>query len=263
MLEIIKELISKRKLLFTMAINDIKKRYLGSYLGILWAFIQPLFTLCVMWFVFSVGFKAMPVEGVPFILWLAAGMVPWFLLSEILSSASYCIIENAYLVNKVVFPVGLLPIIKIISSLMVHLFFIGFLIFMFVIHGYDFQSSMIQIVYYSFAATMLMLAASYITSSFTVFMKDFGQFIGVLIQFMFWATPIFWSLNMVPEEYRIWFYINPILYVTEGYREALIYNKWFWESPELCLYFWAFTITLLLVGRIVFNKLKPHFADVL
>lgn len=258
-----REIIANRRLLFSLAENDIKVRYLGSYLGILWAFIQPLFTVCIMWFVFSVGFKVVPVNGIPFILWLIAGMIPWFFISDVMVSSGNSILENSYLVKKVVFRVSLLPLIKIISAGFIHLFFLLFLLGMFVIYGYMPDLYSLQVFYYSFAAVCLMVGFSFITSAVTVFMRDFGQFIGVLVQFLFWATPIFWALDMIPEQYQRYFYLNPIMYITEGYRSALIYKEWFWQHPLRFIYFWGGTVVLFGVGTFLFHRLKPHFADVI
>ena len=123
-----KDLFFKRKLIFELARNDFKTKYLGSYLGIIWAFLQPSVTIFILWFVFQVGFRSAPVNDVPFILWLMTGMVPWFFFAECLPNSTNSVVGNSYLVQKVVFSVGMLPIVKILSSLVVHTFFVFFLI---------------------------------------------------------------------------------------------------------------------------------------
>ena len=79
--------------------SDFKSRYLGSYLGLLWAFIQPVATILIFWFVFEVGFKAAPIGNFPFILWLIAGIIPWFFISDCLASSTVSVVENSYLVK--------------------------------------------------------------------------------------------------------------------------------------------------------------------
>ena len=257
------DIFSNRRLLCSLAKNDIKVRYLGSYLGILWAFIQPLVTICIMWFVFSVGFKSTPVDNFPFILWLVAGMIPWFFISDAVGTAANSVVENSYLVKKVVFRVSLLPLIKILSALFIHGFFLVFLLFMFIIYGYYPTVYAIQIIYYLLATICIVTGLSFVTSAVVVFMRDFGQVVSMILQFAFWGTPIFWSINMIPASYRVILKINPFYYIIDGYRDALIYHKWFWQHPGLTLYFWLFTIAAFIVGAILFKKLKPHFADVL
>ena len=258
-----KAIVQNRKLLWSLTKNDFKQKYVGNFLGALWAFIQPTATVLIFWFVFQVGFKSKPIEDYPFILWLVSGMFPWFYFAEALSNGTNSILANNYLVKKVVFRVNLLPIIPLLSALIVHLFFIFFMYGMFLFYGYTPSLYWLQIFYYTFALSVLLLGLSWITSSVIVFFKDMGQIVGMLIQFGFWLTPIFWSLNIIPPKYHWFIEINPIVYIIEGYRDSMLYHKWFWETGSIGLYYWFVTITVFIGGSILFRKLRPHFADVL
>lgn len=255
--------LKSRKLLFELAKKDFRAKYLGSYLGIIWAFIQPTITVLIFWFVFQLGFKSMPVDNFPFILWLLCGIMPWFFFLESISNATNAILENSYLVKKVVFRVSILPIIKIISALFIHLFFIVFLFLIFLIYGYKPNIYNLQVIYYLLATVVLVLGVSWITSSLVIFLRDVGQIVGMILQFGFWITPIFWSLKIVPEEYQMFLKLNPVYYIVEGYRDSFIYHTWFWEHMYLTVYFWFVTLAVLIIGAIVFKRLRPHFADVL
>ena len=243
--------------------NDFKQKYIGNFLGIFWAFIQPTATIAVFWFVFQVGFKSQPVDDFPFILWLVAGMFPWFYFAEGLSNGTNSILANAFLVKKIVFRVSLLPIIKLLSAITVHIFFIFFMFAMFIYYGFSPEIYWIQIVYYLFAVSVLLLGLSWITSSVVVFFRDMGQLVAIVIQFGFWLTPIFWSMKMVPEKYYWLIELNPLVYIIEGYRNSMIYHKWFWEEPSATLYFWLVTMFIFIVGGLTFKSLRPHFSDVL
>ena len=236
---------------------------MGNYLGILWAFVQPLVTILIFWFVFQVGFKSMPVDNFPFILWLLAGMVPWFFFAESLQSATQSVLSNNFLVKKVVFRVSLLPIIQIISALTIHLFFILFMFGMFIYYGYTPSLYWLQIIYYLFSTIILVLGISWLTSSIVVFFRDLGQIVSMIVQFGFWLTPIFWSIKILPEKYHSILAYNTAYYLVEGYRDSLIYNVWFWEKPKMTLIYWLITTVLFIGGAVVFRKLRPHFADVL
>lgn len=257
------DIIHNRKFLWQMTKRDFRQKYVGSSLGILWAFIQPSITVLIFWFVFQVGFKSMPVDNFPFILWLICGMFPWFFISESILNATNSIIENSFLVKKIVFRVEILPIVKIISAFVVHIFFAAVLFLMFAAYGYSISIYNLQIVYYFFAMICLTLGISWITSSLTVFLRDIGQLVSMLLQFGFWGTPIFWSLNMIPEQYHFVFKLNPIYYIVEGYRQSFIYHQWFWENINLTIYFWLVTAIIAFIGAWCFKKLRPHFADVL
>ncbi|MFC5700855.1 ABC transporter permease [Cohnella faecalis] len=259
----LKETVKNRRLVYELAKKDFRAKYLGASLGIIWAFVQPMIMIAIYWFVFQIGFRSVPVENVPFVLWLMAGIIPWFFISESFSSSIHAITENGYLVKKVVFNVSLLPLVKIVSALFVHLFFIGILFLMFISYGFAPSLYHLQVIYYVFASILFATGFSWLASSIVVFIKDVGQIVAMLLQFGFWLTPIFWSLNIVPDKYRFILKLNPVYYLVEGFRSTFIYHKWFWETPSLTLYFWVVTAMLLAAGAIVFKRLRPHFADVL
>ncbi|WP_372814337.1 ABC transporter permease [Paenibacillus sp.] len=263
MVSFILDLMKNRKMIWTLAIKDVQTKYLGSVLGIVWAFVQPTISILIYWFVFQIGFKSTPVGDIPFVLWLLTGLVPWFFISESISSASNSIIENSYLVKKIVFRVSTLPIIKIISSLSIHVFFIVVLFVFFICYGYALDLYVLQVIYYLIASVILVLGISWITSTLVVFLKDVGQLIGMGLNFFFWLTPIFWNMSIVSDKYIFLFKLNPFFYIIEGYRQTFIYKEWFWEHPFLTAYYWIITLVILSVGVWLFKKLRPHFADVL
>ena len=119
----------ERKVIFDLAKNDFKSKYTNSLLGIAWAFMLPLTVILVLWFVFQVGFRSTPVDNVPFILWYIPAFLSWNFFSDAFASASGCIFDYAYLVKNMQFRVSSLPIVKIISSSFVHLFFIMFIFY--------------------------------------------------------------------------------------------------------------------------------------
>lgn len=249
------------RFLYDLTLKDFKKKYIGSYLGILWAFVTPIVTIGVFWFVFEVGFKSAPVDNFPFILWLATGMIPWFFVTDSLNNGTNAIIENDYLVKKVVFKVELLPIVKILAALIIHIAFIVLVMCIFLFYGYTLDLYAIQLIYYCFALGLLATGIVFLTSALVIYLKDIGQLVSVILQFGFWLTPIFWALEQIPEEFRFYLKMNPFYYIVNGYREALIYKTWFWEHPYLTLYFWGITIFMLIVGTVIFKRLRPHFAD--
>ena len=135
------ELWQSRKLIWKLAKNDFKTKYAGSYLGIIWAFVQPVITILVYWLVFEKGFSAkaeMFKSGVevPFVVYLTSGLVPWFFFSEAVSSSTNALIEYNYLVKKVVFKISILPLIKILAACFIHVFFVGVLLVIYLIYGY-------------------------------------------------------------------------------------------------------------------------------
>lgn len=261
--ELFRDLTGNKKMLYFLSVNDFKTKYAGSYLGVVWAFVQPMITILIYWFVFEVGFKSGAIHSVPFILWLVAGIVPWFFFAEAWGSATNCLIEYSYLVKKIVFQVRLLPLVKIISSFFVHLFFIVLTLIIFMLYRVNPTVYSLQMIYYSLSTICLVFSLSLISSSLIVFFKDLGQIISLVLQFGMWLTPILWSSTMLPAAYQWVLKINPAYYIVEGYRDALINKVWFWERYNQSIYFWLLTLVLFLVGTVIMKRTKPHFADVL
>lgn len=261
---LIQELNNNKVLIWNLSKNDFKTKYAGSYLGITWAFIQPIITILIYWFVFGFGLKAgSPIKDVPFILWFMAGLVPWFFFQEALLNATNCMVEYSYLVKKVVFKVSVLPIVKILSAVFVHLVFIGFLFIVAAIYGFYPSQYTIQLIYYSFCTFFIVLSISYATSAIIIFFKDLGQIINIFLQIGMWMTPIMWSYTILPERFQWIVKLNPMFYIVQGYRDTIINHVWFFERYFQTVYFWAIALGLFAFGAIIFKKLKPHFADVL
>lgn len=264
MINFFKDIFSDKRLIVSLSKKEFKQQYAGSYLGLIWAFVQPVFTIAVMWFVFQFGFKVQPVGDTPFILWLSAGMIPWIFFSEAINQGTNSVVANSYLVKQIVFKVTILPLIKILSTLYIHMFFIFILMFMFVLYGYTPSLYWLQILYFMTFFSFLILGITLVTSSINVFFRDMGQIIAILLQFGFWATPIFWQFDIVPQKYRYLIELNPLVYVIEGYRNSLTQNEWFWNtSNHMTLYYYSVALLLLFLGIVVFKRLRPHFADVL
>jgi teichoic acid transport system permease protein len=258
-----KELFRNRKMIFKLAKNDFKTKYVSSYLGTIWAFINPLIIIGTYWFVFQVGFRSTDIGDVPFIVWFICGIVPWFFFSEALGSATNSLLEYSYLVKKVVFKIEMLPILKILAALFVHLFFIVFLFIIYLIYGFSLNVYNLQIFYYLLCMIVFLVAVSTFTSSIVLFFRDLNQIIGIILNVGFWFTPIGWPYTMLPEAWRIVFKLNPMFYIVEGYRDAFVNNIWFYEKPYHLLYFWVSTFIILFVSIKLFKKLKIHFPDVI
>ncbi len=252
-----------RRLLYQLIRDDFKRRYVQNYLGVLWAFIQPIVTILIFWLVFQVGFKSAPVQDVPYLLWLITGLLPWFYYSESLQASADSVVANSFLVKKIVFKVSLLPLVKIASALVVHIFFVVIMLILFILYGLKPNWYWLQILYYVLASLPFLLGMAWLTSSISIFFPDLRQIISMMLQFIFWLTPIFWPISILPAGYRIFFKANPTYYLMQGYRDSLIEQVWFWQKPSWGAFFWIVSLIIFVFGGLVFRRLKPHFADVL
>ena len=266
-LQLISEITASRKLIWELAKSDFKKRFAGSYFGVVWMFVQPVVTVLIYFMIFQLGFKSVPpIPGVPYVLWLVPGIVPWFYFNEALNAGTSCLQEYHYLVKKVVFNVEVLPVIKLLSCAVVHCIFLMIMTAMFFCYGKLPIATWIQIPYYSFAVSVLILGLTFITASINVFLKDMAQIVSICLQFGMWLTPIMWDPVMFPNRPALLeqiLKINPVFYIVTGFRDSMLAGNWFWQRPTLTVYYWAVTILVLILGLRVFRKLRPHFSDVL
>lgn len=263
--------VTGRKLIWNLAKNDIKKKFAGSYFGVVWAFVQPVITVLLYWFVFEKGLNSKATDlrtgiEIPFVLWLLAGLVPWFYFQEALNGGTGVLVEYSYLVKKVVFQIDMLPVVKMISALFTHLFFVVFAIVLFWLMGYPPDLYTLLVVYYSFCMMALTMGIIYATGAATVFFRDMKEVVAIVLQVGMWVTPIMWNFEtmvQIPEWAKLVLKLNPMYYIVSGYRDALINKTGFWENPGLTVYFWVVTAVIWLLGTGIFKRLRPHFADVL
>ena len=263
LLQFIRLLLTKRRLILSMAIREVRAQYVGSSLGLLWTLVHPIVMITVFWFVFSVGFKARPLNDVPFVVWLTAGLAPWYIFSGIISGSTNIIVTHAHLVKKTLFSPQILPIVQILSNLVTHGVFLVVLIVLLVTQRMPFSLYYFQALYYLFCLLVLSLGISWALSALNVFLRDISQLVTVVLQVGFWATPIFWDINMMSPNIQRVLKCNPVYYIIQGYRDSFISFEPFWSRPLYTVYFWCFTGIVLAGGALIFRKLKPQFPDVL
>lgn len=249
--------------LIQFSVDDFKTKYSGSILGGIWAFLQPMITIVLYWFVFQLGFKTQPVGEYPFILWLMSGLVPWFFISEGVVNATTSLADYSYLVKKVLFNVYILPLAKIVSVLFVQLALIFFTFICFGIGGYYPSVYYLQIIPYLLYMILLATGVSYITATLYVFFKDVIQIVSIFTQIIFWLTPIVWPISNMPDIVQKILVFNPVYYVIEGYRNAFLNHTFGDVLSVMTVYYWAIAFVIFALGALLFKKCKNHFADVL
>ena len=264
MLFCLKSLLANRILIFRMIRMDLRKKFLGTYLGTIWAFINPIITTLIVFFVFRFGLKTMEINGVDFLPWLIVGLLAWFYVSDVLSTSYAAFTENPHLATKMKFPIEVLPPVKVASPLLIH----TILIFLFILYvlfsgGVSSPSYFPQLGYYIFCSYAFLLGISYFTASAMVFVRDIGNIISAILQIFYWLTPIFWNPDLLPAQFQFLLKINPFYYIVRGYRDSIFNGIPVWERWQETLIFWAITVLLFIFGTFTFKGSRKHFANVL
>ncbi len=258
-------LTKSHSLILDLAKRDYQQQNQGSYLGLVWNYLQPLLFIAVLYSVFTLGFRqSKPSEGMPFSIYLVTGMVCWLYFAANLSAITNVIASYKFLVKKMDFQLAILPIVKIMSSALPHI------VLLIIAIGFSFYQGIrpglhsFQFLYYFMCTVILLVGLGWLTSSTSIFIKDVKNIVSIVTQFGFWLTPVFWRIESMPQNIQWLLKLNPAYYLVSGYRDAITGDMYFWQRPLTeTLGFWLVTLSFLLLGAIVFKKLKPHFAEVI
>ncbi|QUW21216.1 ABC transporter permease [Sporosarcina sp. Marseille-Q4063] len=263
MFTIYKEMWNRRKMIHTLSLQEIKKEYAGTLLGFVWGLVNPLMRIAVFWFVFSVGARAGgPVNGAPFMPWLAIGMVAWFFLNDCFRLTQKSFRSKRSIIKNTPFPIAILPAVQILFSFYTHLILLAVIFIGMVIYFQSVSIYWLQILYYDFAAIMLLIGIGSVTAPLVAISKDVGRFLDTILVFLFWMTPIFWSVDNVGALENV-VKVNPFHYIVQGYRDSFFYDVSFWEKPLYTLYFWVLVLVVFMLGNYLHKRLKPIFLDTL
>jgi ABC-type polysaccharide/polyol phosphate export permease len=253
-----------RGLIWNFIKRDISQKYVGSLLGLYWSVINPIITLVVFIIVFGVFFKAR-ITGTTniwdFALYFAAGFLPWQTFQDSVMRTSRSIIDNKNYIKKVPFPSEIFPIYTTLSEF-VNLF-IGLVIFFIlclILKGVP----TIYILLLPLAILlqlMFTLSLALFLSSGAVYFRDIPQMLGALFMIWFWATPIAYTLDLIPEQFRWIMSLNPAYYMIEIYRDALFYGKI--PEIEILVPFLVFSVVLFVISVLFFQKTKRGFGELL
>ncbi len=255
-MNVFRNLYNYRELIKTSVKKDIGGKYKHSFLGVLWSFINPLLQIAVYAIIFPLIMKN-NIEN--YTVFMVCGLIPWTYFSTVLNRASFVMIENGNIIKKVYFPREILPL-SLVTSETVNFLISSLLILAFVlINGMGISIYALAFPIVLLAQYIMLLGLALIFSSVTVYFRDLQHFIGVILQLFFYATPIVYSLEVIPEQFRWILLLNPMTYIIDGYRD-IFYNK---EMPEISMLgiIIAIGIAVTIIGYLIFNKLQKRFAE--
>lgn len=252
----LKEIYRYRHMLFTLVKQDINGRYKGSIFGFLWTLLNPLFMLLVYSIVFQFVFKS-DIENYPIYLFIC--LMPWNAFSNMIGSGTTCVSNNASILKKVYFPREVLPLSVVISNTIQYCFSLVITLLALLISGvgiswYALLLPLVILVQVTFAfGLILMLSAA------NVYVRDVQYMMNPIMMIWMYASPILYSVSMVPEQW-LWLYkLNPMVTILQGYQ-SLLYNQTLPDFKALGIVF-GVSIVICIVGYLIFNKLQRRFAE--
>lgn len=254
----LQELWAYRELIASFTLRDIKLRYKQTGLGVAWAILQPLLTMIIFTIIFGV-FANIPSEGVPYPIFVLAALLPWFLFAEGLTRSTTSMVANANIMTKVYFPRMIMPLSSIISPLID--FAVSMVIFfaLMIYYGFVPTINIIFLPLFILLALATSLGVGLWLSALNVKYRDFQYTVPFIIQIWMFASPVVYASTLVPESMRVWYGLNPMAGVIEGFRWALIGT----DAPNAMIFVsFAVVIVILITGMFYFRKMEQYYADI-
>lgn len=255
-------------LLLTLVRRDLQARYQGSVLGNLWAVMNQLLQLLIYTYVFSIvlqvklNVQGLPASNLTYGLWLFAGLVPWNALTIGLTQATTSVINQPNLVKKVVFPLGLLPLVPIFSAFIESSIGLMLLVVVLAVLKQTLHGTLLLLPLVWIPQLLLTAGLGYLMAGLTVFLRDIAQTLSIILSLWFYGTPIIYPPEVIPAALRFWvFRLNPLTAIVEVYRDlVLIGNFSHWQD---LLTAYGISVVVFVVGFQIYHRLRPAFADVL
>ncbi|MFQ3598950.1 MAG: ABC transporter permease [Chloroherpetonaceae bacterium] len=251
------ELVAYRELLFMLAYRDVKVRYAQTALGVLWALIQPLTTLLIFTLVFGRVVKV-DTSGVPYTLFALSGMSLWGYFSTVMSQAGNSIIASQNMVKKIYFPRLIIPLSKSISAFIDFGITLLFLLGMMLYHQYIPSANALWIPFFILATVFSALGVGIWLSALSIRYRDLQYVLPFAVQLGLYASPVAYPSSLVPEQYLVFYYFNPMAGMIDGMRWAMF------GTPISSGIFISFAVAVLLFvsGFIYFRKIEGEIADI-
>ena len=248
-----------RELLFFLVWRDVKVRYKQTALGVGWAVLQPLLATLI----FSIFFGRLakiPSDGIPYPVFAYVALVPWQYFANALTLSSNSLVASQNLITKVYFPRLLIPLGSVIAGLVDFCFAFLVLIGMMFHYGIKPSPSIFLFPVFLLLAVCTALAAGLWLSALNVQFRDVKHMIPFLVQFWFFLTPVVYPSSIVPAKWRLWYGLNPMAGVVEGFRLSVLGKAG--HPDEMIWVSAAAVVVLLLGGLLYFRKMEATFADV-
>lgn len=264
-IKVIKEHLENLYMIGRLARYETKAQYSTHILGVLWELLNPLFQIATYWFVFGLGLRGgRPVDGqIDYLPWLVAGLALWFFISKSIVQGGNSIYARINLISQMNFPISIIPSFVIVTFLTEHMFMLVIVGFIMVSYDIPFTIHLIQLPYYLFATFCFSYSVALLFSTFSSIARDFQTLLQSAIRMLLYLSPILWSINSMPEYLQPFLKLNPLTYLINGYRDSLFFETWFWEHPQLTIYFWTFTLSIYFIASILHVKFRDSFADYL
>ena len=251
-----------------LAVFELVKKSRGAVLSWAWFFVRPAIYIFCFWFALEIGLRAARStgldSGVPYIIWLSSGLIPWFFMQEFISSGTEVLRHFSYLVTKIKFPISAIPTIHATSAFILHLMLMACLFVMYAIAGLPWDIYLLQIPIIMALMFVFWDAFSMLISHLSAFSKDISNLVKALGTPLFWLSGIIFDLSAIKIDWiQSLMNFNPVTTYVTVMRDAMCYKTWFWEDPNFVIGFAVVFVVTVGLALFVYKRLNQEVADVL
>lgn len=262
--QILKEQITNFSIIYRLSSYEDRATYQSYYLGLLWQVLNPAIQIGIYYIVFGLGLNGnTQINGTPFIVWMLVGIVQWFFISSSMLGTSNSIVKQIVMVSKMKFPVSILPTVNIVSNLMTYIPMMLITVLVLFLYGITPNIYWIQFLYYFLAMIIFLVSCGILFATLTILVRDFHILLQSVIRLMLYVSGAIWNIESrnLPDWMIGLLKLNPVYYLINGFRESLLYEKWFWENGNYTLLFWSITLLIFMLGSHLHLKFGAKFVD--
>ena len=248
------------ELLMNLTRREVKGRYTQSLFGIGWAIAQPLATMAVFTLVFS-RLAKMDSNGAPYPLFAFAALVPWFFFMNSVSSGTLSLITYRNIVTKTYFPREIIPLAQVCSRFIDFFAAAALYVLLMTVYGVGIGVWSLMAPVFFLLLILFTVGLTFATSAMNVFYRDVNPVVQIALQLWLYLTPVAYPLAVVPERFRLFFVMNPLSAIVEGFRSAVVFNR----APDWTLTLISASIiaAVFVSAAIMFKRMDKYFADVI
>lgn len=257
-----KELVTNAGIIHRLALNDLITKNKGNFLGVLWLWINPSIQILIYWIVFGSLRDSKPVDGIPYFLWISVGYILWNYISGVITPASRSIVNKMGIITKMKFSVSIIPAVTVLTELYIHIMLLMTVLILLQLSGIPITKRYLDVVYFLFSTTVFLYSVSLFNSAITTVIRDYQHIVYNIVRALFFFTPVIYQLKDTKGPLGTIMKYNPLSYVIEGYRDALLYNSnSMITSLNRGLYFWGITIAFYIIGSILHVRMRRNLLD--
>ncbi|WP_270321047.1 ABC transporter permease [Weissella confusa] len=264
LVKLLREIFQNIGLIRRIANFNLKSQFSENYLGVIWNYLDPIIYISTYFVIFGLGLYSGTVAGQPYLVWLLAGIIPWYYIQGSFNKGLNSVSSQLNLLTKTKFPISVAPVVPMVQEFRRYIVLTGLFILILAIGFHDFPNVYwLQLVYAFAAMVATVLAHNFINSTIAVILPDYKRAVSAVFRLLFFTSGVIMNIDAkgLPFVISQTLKLFPFYYVIQSFRDAMVFHVWFWTKPSYMIFFWGLTLFMLLLGAVLHMKFRDQFID--